>query len=58
MMELTGHDRSFILPMLVAVGAATLTARTIELRSIYEARLTDQQVAERRKAREAGGMAS
>jgi hypothetical protein len=44
--------------MLVAVGAATLTARTIELRSIYEARLTDQQVAERRKAREAGGMAS
>jgi chloride channel protein, CIC family len=53
MMELTGRDRSFILPMLLAVGTATLTARTIELRSIYEARLTDGQVEERRKAREA-----
>jgi CIC family chloride channel protein len=58
MMELTGRDRSFILPMLLAVGAATLTARSIELRSIYEARLTDQQVEERRKAREAGGAVS
>jgi H+/Cl- antiporter ClcA len=27
MMELTGRDRSFILPMLVAVTAATLVAR-------------------------------
>ena len=48
MMELTGRDRSFILPMLVAVGTATLVARTIELRSIYDARLTDQQVEARR----------
>ncbi len=55
MMELTARDRSFILPMLVAVVTATLTSRTIELRSVYEARLTDEQVEQRRRAREAGG---
>jgi len=48
MIELTGRDRSFILPMLLAVGTATLVARTIELRSIYDARLTDEQVEVRR----------
>ena len=48
MIELTGRDRSFILPMLLAVGTATLVARTIELRSIYDARLTDEQVKARR----------
>lgn len=58
MMELTGRDRSFILPMLLAVTAATLTARTIELRSVYEARLSDEQVEMRRRAREAGGAPS
>jgi H+/Cl- antiporter ClcA len=52
MMELTGRDRSFIVPLLLAVGTATLVARTIEPRSIYDARLTDKQVAERQKARE------
>jgi H+/Cl- antiporter ClcA len=52
MMELTGRDRSFILPMLLAVGTATLVARSIELRSIYDARLTDAEVEERRKTRE------
>ncbi len=52
MMELTGRDRSFIVPLLLAVTAATLVARTIELRSIYDARLTDEEVEERRKARE------
>ena len=41
MMELTGRDRSFIVPLLLAVGTATLVARTIEPRSIYDARLTD-----------------
>ncbi len=51
-MELTGRDRSFILPMLLAVGAATLVSRTIEPRSVYDARLTDDQVAARAKARE------
>ena len=49
MMELTGRDRSFIVPLLLAVGTATLTARSIELRSIYDARLTDKEVEERRK---------
>jgi H+/Cl- antiporter ClcA len=51
-MELTGSDRSFIAPMLLAVVMATLIARTIEPRSIYDARLTDKQVAARRKLRE------
>ena len=48
MTELTGRDRSFIMPMLLAVTTATLAARTIELRSIYDARLTDEEVAARR----------
>ncbi len=48
MMELTGRDRSFIAPLLVAVGTATLVARTIERRSIYDARLTDAQARMRR----------
>ncbi len=52
LMELTGRDRSFILPLLLGVVTATLTARTIELRSIYEARLTDSQIQERRRLRE------
>ena len=52
MMELTGRDRSFILPMLLAVAAATLVARTIEPRSIYDARLTDEEIAARQKVRE------
>jgi len=47
MMELTGHYRSFILPLLLVVGIATLVARTIEPRSIYDARLTDEEVEER-----------
>ena len=52
MMELTGRDRSFIAPMLLAVAAATVVARTVEMRSIYEARLSDEQVAERRVMRD------
>ena len=52
MMELTGRDRSFILPLLLAVGTATLVARTIEPRSIYDARLTDEEVLARQKLRE------
>ena len=51
MMELTGRDRSFIVPVLLAVTTATLVSRTIEMRSIYEARLTDAQVEERRRVR-------
>jgi H+/Cl- antiporter ClcA len=52
MMELTARDRSFILPLLLAVGTATLVARTIEPRSIYDARLTDEEVEARQKLRE------
>ena len=48
MIELTGRDRSFIVPLLLAVGTATLVARTIELRSVYDARLTDEEVEARR----------
>ena len=53
MLELTGRDRSFILPLLLAVGTATLVARSIESRSIYDARLTDEEVEARRRSREA-----
>ena len=52
LMELTGRDRSFILPLLVAAGTATLVARSIEPRSIYDARLTDEEIAERQKSRD------
>jgi CIC family chloride channel protein len=44
MMELTGRDRSFILPMLLAVVTATVVARTLDQRSIYDARLSDREV--------------
>jgi chloride channel protein, CIC family len=55
MMELTGQARAFALPMLTAIIVATATSRLIERRSIYEARLTDEQVAARLREREAGG---
>jgi H+/Cl- antiporter ClcA len=52
MMELTGYARAAVLPMLLAVATATLVARLIETRSIYDARLTDAQVQERQRARD------
>jgi chloride channel protein, CIC family len=52
MMELTGEDRSFIAPLLLAVVMATLVSRLIEPRSIYDARLTDEQIAQRQLLRE------
>ena len=55
MMELTGQARAFALPMLTAIVVATATARLIEWRSIYEARLTDEEVAARLRARELTG---
>jgi chloride channel protein, CIC family len=51
-MELTGRDRSFILPMLLAVVTATVVARTLDVRSIYDARLSDRQMRALQKARE------
>jgi len=52
MMELTGRDRSFMAPLLLAVITATLVSRMIEPRSIYDARLSDQEVKARLAARE------
>lgn len=52
MMELTGRDRSFMAPLLLAVITATLVSRTIEPRSIYDARLSDTEVKDRMEARE------
>jgi chloride channel protein, CIC family len=52
MMELTGFARAAVLPLLLAVTTATLIARTIEPRSIYDARLSDTQVRDRQRARD------
>ena len=53
-MELTGRDRSFMLPLLIVVVTATVVARTLDPRSIYDARLSDheldQQIADRQPA--------
>ncbi len=49
--ELTGQARSFILPLLIVVAIATLVARALETRSIYDARLSDAEVEERRRQR-------
>jgi len=50
-MELTGRDRSFILPMVLAVVTATVIARTLDARSIYDARFSDREVGELLRAR-------
>ncbi len=52
MMELTGHARAFIVPLLLVVAIATLVARTIEPRSVYDARLSDQEVMRRQRQRD------
>jgi chloride channel protein, CIC family len=52
MMELTGQGRSFVAPLLLSVVIATLISRLIEPRSIYDARLTDDEIAQRQKLRE------
>ena len=54
MMELTGYARAAMVPLLLIVATATLLARTIEPRSIYDARLTDAQVRQRQQVREGG----
>jgi H+/Cl- antiporter ClcA len=51
MFELSGHNRSFVAPMLLAVTSATLFARLIDPRSIYDAKLNDKQLAARIAAR-------
>ncbi len=52
LMELTDRDRSFILPLLVIVATATLVARSIDPRSVYDAKLSDEEFAERQRLRE------
>jgi H+/Cl- antiporter ClcA len=52
MMELTGRDRSFILPLILIAALSALIARSVEHRSIYDARLSDEQIAIRQKMRE------
>jgi len=52
MMELTGRNRSFILPLLLIAGIATMVSRTIEPRSIYDARLSDEELRARQRLRE------
>jgi H+/Cl- antiporter ClcA len=44
MIEFTGQGRTFVAPLLIAVTSATLFFRWIEPRSIYDARLSDQQI--------------
>src|SRR5579872_6648508 len=51
-MELTGRDRSFVLPLILIAAISTLIARSIEHRSIYDARLSDDQIAQRQRLRE------
>jgi chloride channel protein, CIC family len=52
MMELTGRDRSFILPLVLIAALSALISRSFEHRSIYDARLSDEQIALRQKMRE------
>jgi len=47
-----GYARAATVPLLLAVATATLVARLIEPRSIYDARLSDAQVQARQQARE------
>src|SRR5579871_3730873 len=51
-LELTGRDRSFIVPLILIAAISTLIARSVEHRSIYDARLTDDQIAGRQRMRE------
>jgi H+/Cl- antiporter ClcA len=51
LMELTGRDRSFILPMIIAVVLATVVARSMDARSIYDARLSDREMSDLARAR-------
>ena len=52
MMELTGYSRAAVIPLMIAVATATLVARTIEPRSVYDARLSDAQVRDRQRVRD------
>ncbi len=53
MIELTGSDRAFIVPLLLTIAAASAVARSIDMKSIYDARLSDAQLAQRAAIRAA-----
>jgi CIC family chloride channel protein len=55
-MELTDRDRSFVLPLLLAVVTATVVARTLDPRSIYDARLTKRQIENLQQERKPSSM--
>jgi H+/Cl- antiporter ClcA len=55
-MELTGRDRSFILPLLLAIVTATVVARTLDPRSIYDARFTTREIQKLQLARKPASM--
>jgi H+/Cl- antiporter ClcA len=44
MMELTGRDRTFVLPMLIMVVTPTVVARTLDARSIHYARFSTREI--------------
>ncbi len=50
-MELTARDRSFVLPLVLAVVTATIVARTLDPRSIYDARFSNREIEALQKAR-------
>jgi CIC family chloride channel protein len=52
LMELTNRDRSFLLPLILIAALSALVSRSVEQRSIYDARLSDEQIAQRQKMRE------
>ena len=52
MLELTGRDRSFVLPLILIAALSALISRSVEPRSIYDARLSDEQIASRQTMRE------
>ncbi len=58
MIELTSHARAFIVPLLLVVAIATLVARTIEPRSVYDARLSDAEVEKRQRQRDPASIPS
>jgi chloride channel protein, CIC family len=50
-MELTNGDRSFIGPLMIAICLATLVSRSLEPRSLYDAKLSDKELQKRMESR-------
>jgi hypothetical protein len=49
---LTPHSRSFVLPLILIAVLSALISRSVEPRSIYDARLSEQQIMSRQAMRE------